>query len=253
MASMQPLGVSGARVWNPVREFFNPGLTIFINFAQTNKPKMQRFFSTFFFQVPAVRFFFLGKSITWHASNFIIWQLQLATTGRSIDLASTVTVVCESKEQEIVSFHINWWANEIKWDQMSTCLGFQQKPIERFIYHSNLQPFLCDTRGARNGRRLILISFERDFKLQKLRFGCFRGRSKNLQNLQHWSFQSHGCWTFKAPEVVQPISYVTEDGKFATRFFSGREREISTVALYAKCLEDTFVQPMNNLPSEKER
>ena len=177
-------------------------------------------FNIFFFQVPAVRFFFLG-------------EIDHLTCFKPHNLASTVAVVCESNTQEIVSFHINWWANEIKWDQMSTCLGFKQKPIERFIYHSNLQPFLCDTRGARNGRKLNLISFETlSFK------SCVSDASEEGQRTTRTSrissidpFNIMVVELLELQRLFQPISYVTEDGKFATPFFLGmyiyifRERE----------------------------
>ena len=88
---------------------------------------------------------------------------------------------------------------------MSTCLGFKQKPIERFIYHSNLQTFLCDTRGARNGRRLNLISFE-----TLISKSCVSDASEEGQRTSRTSrtssidpFNIMVVETFRAPEVVQ--------------------------------------------------
>ena len=134
---------------------------------------------------------------------------------------------------------------------MSTCLGFKQKPIERFIYHSNLQPFLRDTRGARNGRKLNLISFETlSFK------SCVSDASEEGQRTTRTSrissidpFNIMVVELLELQRLFQPISYVTEDGKFATRFFSGmyiyifREREISTVALYANVWKTPLFSP----------
>ena len=194
-------------------------------------------------------FVFSGAS----CSLFFLGEIDHLTCFKLHNLASTVAVVCESNTQEIVSFHINWWANEIKWDQMSTCLGFKQKPIERFIYHSNLQPFLCDTRGARNGRKLNLISFETlSFK------SCVSDASEEGQRTTRTSrissidpFNIMVVELLELQRLFQPISYVTEDGKFATRFFSGmyiyiyifREREISTVALYANVWKTPLFSP----------